>query len=241
MSSRKGQKRANQLIRAQQAAERRRRRTIWISAVAVLAVLLAGGVTGAIYLSRRNAQAAQSYAMPAGATRTDLGVPVSNGGVDVDIYLDYMCPHCKEFETLAAGPLNDFSGNNTITLTYHPLNYLNRYSSGTEYSTRSAAAAGCAADAKKLPDFTSAIFGKQPAENSKGLTNQQILSIAHGAGITGATFDKCVTSQKYAKWVTHVSNAAQAKGVQQTPTVFVDGKQVDASVSALTNAINAAA
>jgi protein-disulfide isomerase len=240
MSSRKGRKRANQLIRAQQAAEQRRRRTIWISAVTVVVLLLAGGVTGAIYLTRRNAEAAQSYAMPAGATRTDLGVPVSAGGVNVDIYLDYMCPHCKEFETLAAGPLHDFTGNNTITLIYHPLDYLNRFSSGTKYSTRSAAAAGCAADAKKLPDFTSAIFAKQPAENSKGLSNRQILSIAHDAGITGAAFDQCVTSQKYAKWVSHVSNAAQAKGVQVTPTIFVDGKQIDASVSALTKAVNSA-
>ena len=241
MSSRKGQKRANQLIRAQQEAARRRRRIVWTSAIVVVVVLIAGGVTGAIYLTQRKAEASQSYALPAGATRDKPGLPVSHGGVRVDVYLDYMCPHCKEFEALAAAPLNNFVESKTITLTYHPLDYLNRFSSGTKYSTRAAAAAGCAADAKKLPEFTTEIFNKQPKENSRGLTDKQIIAIGHDAGITGSTFDSCVSSQKYAKWVSHVSNAAQAKGVQITPTVFVDGKQIDASASALTNAINSAA
>ena len=241
MSSRKGRKRANQLLRAQQAAARRRRRTVWVSVLAILVVLVAGGVTGAIVLTRHNAQRSQAYALPTGATRTSPGIPVSHGSVTVDVYLDYMCPHCKEFETLAAGPLTEFTSTNRITLVYHPLDYLDRFSSGTDYSTRAAAAAGCAADAHKLPEFSTAIFDKQPKEHSRGLTNRQIVRTAHAAGITGAAFDRCVTTQKYASWVTHVSNAAEGKGVAVTPTVFVDDRQVDASVSALTNAINSAA
>jgi protein-disulfide isomerase len=240
MSSRKDQKRANQVVRAQLAAERRRRRMIWTSTLAAAVVLIAGAITAAVFVTHRNAQDAKAYALPAGATRDQPGLALGNGPVKVDIYLDYMCPHCQEFEALAGNVLTAFTSDKKITLVYHPLNFLNRYSAGSDYSTRSAAAAGCAADAGKLPDFTSAIFGKQPKENTRGLTNQQIAQVGQDAGITDASFAACVTSQKYAGWVAHVSNQASAKGVQATPSVFVNDKQVDASASALTNAINAA-
>lgn len=240
MSSRKDRKRAQQVVRAQLAAERRRRRMIWTSVLVVAVVLIAGGVTGAVFLTHRNAAQSSSYALPTGATRDNPGLTVSQGPVKVDIYLDYMCPHCNEFESLAGSVLNGFTASKKITLVYHPLDYLNRFSAGTDYSTRSAAAAGCAADAGKLPDFTTAIFGKQPKENTAGLTNKQIAAVGKAAGIDDPAFASCVTSQKYQDWVTHVSNQATEKGVQATPTVFVNDKQVDASATALTNAVNAA-
>ncbi len=240
MSSRRDQKRAVQAARAKVAAARRKRRTALTSALVAAVLLIAGGVTAAVFISHQDSQESRNYALPAGATRAAPGVPVSHGTVTVDVYLDYMCPHCKEFESLAGGVLNQFTASSKVTLIYHPLNYLNRFSSGTEYSTRAAAAAGCAADARKLPDFTQAIFAKQPAENSEGLTNAQIVKIGKDSGITGPDFTKCVTSQKYADWVTHVSNQATEKGVHATPTVFVDDKQIDASATGLTNAVNSA-
>ncbi len=240
MSSRRNQKRANQQARAKLAEQRRKRRTVWTSALVAAVLLIAGAVTAAVFISQQNSQDSRNYALPAGTSRNAPGLPVGHGAVRVDVYLDYMCPHCREFESLADGTLNQFTSTDKVTLVYHPLNFLNRFSAGTEYSTRSAAAAGCAADAGKLPDFTRAIFAKQPKENSGGLTNKQIAKVGKDAGITSPDFAKCVTSQKYADWVTHVSNQATEKNVHSTPTVFVDDKQIDASATALTAAINSA-
>ncbi|GAA4208379.1 DsbA family protein [Actinocatenispora rupis] len=241
MSSRKNQRRAQQAVRAQLAAERRRRRMIWTSVLAAVVVLVAGGVTGAIVLTQRDARDSAAYAVPDTATRDDPGLRLGQGPVRVDVYFDYMCPNCKEFESLASSVLTSFVSTQKITLVYHPLDYLDSASAGTRYSTRSAAAAGCAADAGKLPDFTNALFGRQPKEKSSGLTNAQIVAAGKAAGITDASFATCVTSQKYRDWVSHVSNQASGKGVQSTPSVFVNDKQVDPSATALANAINAAA
>lgn len=240
MSSRKGRKRTQQLQRARRAAAQRRRRTITASIVVAAVLVVAAGITGAIVLTQQRVQSSEQYALPKGATRDKPGVPVSQGPVNVDVYFDFMCPRCKEFETMASKPLNSFTSAKQIQLTYHPLNFLNRFSNGTDYSTRSAAAAGCAADAGKLPGFITRLYARQPKENSRGLTNKQIIAIGRKSGITAASFAHCVTSQKYQAWVTHVSNRATANGVHQTPTVFVDGKKIDASISALTTAINGA-
>ncbi|MGA8112276.1 MAG: thioredoxin domain-containing protein [Actinocatenispora sp.] len=240
MSSRKRQKQASQRARQQAAALRRRRRVNLTSVLVAVVVLVAGGITAAIYMTQRDVSNVRHYALPTGASRNAPGVPVSHGAVTVDIYLDYMCPHCREFESLAAGPLQQFTESQKISLVYHPLNFLNRFSAGTDYSTRSAAAAGCAADAGKLPDFTTQIFQKQPAENSPGLTNQQLVQVGKAAGIDDPAYAHCVTSQKYSDWVTHVSNEATAHDVHETPTVFVDDKKTEPTATALTNAINGA-
>jgi protein-disulfide isomerase len=237
MSSRKHAKKAGQLLRAEQAA-RRRRRTIWACAIVAAVLVLAGGTTAAVVVAQQKSQADQRYALPAGATRDNLGLPVSQGPVSVDVYLDFMCPNCQEFQQLASTVLTQFTGDGKIRLVYHPVNLDDRYSSGTRYSTRAAAAAGCAADADKLPDFVSALYGKEPAQHTAGLTDKQIVQLGKGAGIVSADFSRCVTAQKYAAWVAHVSNQATQQGVHDVPAVFVNNQRIDATVTALTNAIN---
>jgi protein-disulfide isomerase len=61
--------------------------------------------------------------------------------------------------------------------------------------------------------------------------------LGHTAGISGSGFDTCVRDGKYKPWVQHVTDAATARGVTGTPTVFVDGKQVEASLPAITQAL----
>lgn len=241
MSSRKRQKQENQAARARAAAQRRRQRMTLTYVLVAVVILAAGGITAAVYLTQRTVSDSRDYALPAGATRDSPGLSVSHGPVKVDVYLDYMCPHCREFEELAGSALDQFTTDQRIRLVYHPLNFLNRYSAGSDYSTRAASAAGCAADAGKLPEFTNMIFQRQPKENTPGLTDKQIVAAGHDAHITAASFGRCVRSHKYAAWVRHVSNEALNRGVHQTPTVFVNGKKIKSSATALTNAVNAAA
>ena len=82
-----------------------------------------------------------------------------------------------------------------------------------------------------------ALYDKQPAEGSAGLTNDQLVQIGVGVGLTDSTFAQCVTSQKYANWVAHNTDAAASKNIQSTPTVLVNGKQIQNTVNALQQAV----
>ena len=45
------------------------------------------------------------------------------------------------------------------------------------------------------------------------------------------------TSQKYANWVAHNTDTAAGKNIQGTPTVLVNGKQIQNTVNALQQAV----
>ncbi len=241
MSSRKQQKRANQMVRAQLARERRRRMTIWTT-IAVVAVLLIGATaTYVIYTVQQNTKTAGKYTMPKGSTKDNLGLVAANGSVPVDLYVDFMCPHCKEFEESASGALGQFVSAGKIRLVYHPVNILDGDSNGTNYSTRAGAAAACASDAGQLSDFVTALYAKQPTEGGSGLTDQQIIDTAKAGGVTATSFPTCVKSGKYKKWVSHVTDQFTQKGYTGTPTVVVNGTQLqDTTADGLTKAVNAA-
>lgn len=239
VSSRKQQRRANQMVKQQLAAERRRRIVIWTTVVVVFLLLVAGGTGYAIYSLQR--QHAADSAMPHGSTSHDLRVLVGDGPVTVDVYLDLMCPICKQFETDARGTLDAEVANHTITIAYHPVNILDDRSQGTRYSTRAGAAAGCAADAGQLPAYLTALYAHQPEENSTGLTNDQIVRYARAGGVTGSAFPGCVRSGRYEAWVGKVTDQFTQRGFTGTPTVLVKGQVLQQpTAQALTDAINAA-
>ncbi len=232
MSSRANQKQANRMVREQLARERARTRRMWVSIGAAVLRVIAGLAGWAVYSSQRS----DSFNTPAHATASGDGLVIGSGPATVDVYLDFMCPHCKEFEDSAGGTLDQLVSSNKIKLVYHPVAFLDRFST-TQYSTRSSAASGCASDAGKLADYVKVLYANQPPENSPGLTDDEIIRLAGTVGVSGSGFSNCVHDGKYKSWVTHVTDKATERGVNGTPTVYVNGKQVDATAEAVTAAV----
>ena len=161
---------------------------------------------------------------------TETGaIIVGTGENRLDTYIDFMCPVCNQFEQVYGAEIESLVDDGSITLGVHPISILDRYSQGTEYSTRSANAAYCVAavdGAATLP-FLQAMFANQPPENSQGLTDEQILEVAASVGVTG--IETCQSEGTYAGFVTAMTEktpvAPGASGIG-TPTVAVNGEAI---------------
>ncbi|WNI32572.1 thioredoxin domain-containing protein [Streptomyces sp. ITFR-6] len=206
---------------------RRRRRTLVISTVATV-VIAAAAVVGAGLVRTNNSDPGKAPdRAPAGATADKAGLAVSGGAVRVDLYLDYLCPECRNTERAIAADLKGLKADGGVRLVYHPVAFLDDYSSPGGYSTRAASAAACAADRGRFEEYSSALFEKQPPERGPGLSDEQLIRTAEEVGIKGDAFTRCVRDATHKPWVRYVSEAAASRRVSLTPTVMVDGKRLD--------------
>jgi len=123
-------------------------------------------------------------------------------------------------------------------MTIHPIAILDDRSTN-EYSTRSAAAAGCASDGGKFLAYNDALYADQPAEGGAGPTDEELIATGRSLGL-GDDFATCVNDGKYETWPNHTTDSASARGVSGTPTVLVNGTKVDPTLAAVTAAIAAA-
>lgn len=170
---------------------------------------------------------------------TAAGIPTGNTAAPktVDVYLDFMCPHCKTFEEMVGPTLEQLRDSGEAQVVYHPVTFLDRASS-TQFSTRASAAAGCAAAANVFPQFEKLLYANQPTEGGAGLPNQQLVALGQQAG-AGGDFAQCVEDQRYAPWSQGVTQQAMQAGVSGTPTVKVNGQDVEASPQAIQQAVAA--
>jgi len=168
-----------------------------------------------------------------GAAFFDEGyLKVGTGATVVDLYFDPMCPICGVFDKTNGAFLTKQVDTGAITLRLHPMNFLNRFSQGTDYSSRAGSALTCVAatDESKTLAYFAALYAEQPKENSSGLTNEKLNEIAVGVGAMSVA--DCVTNGDYTSWVQKVNDAALAgpipgselKAVEGTPTTLVNGK-----------------
>ena len=232
---------AQRMVRQQVADERKRRARILVTVAAVAVLVIAIIVGLSVYRTSRP----PAVVIPAGAS--DVGgaksglVAAGNGPVKVEVYFDFLCPFCKQFEATVTPTLDQMVSAGKITLIWHPLGFLDSHSKPTGYSTHSAASAGCASDAAKLKPYGEALFAAQPPEGGPGLSDDQLIDIAGNAGIINPAFAACVRDGKDAPWVTQLTNQAVERGVTATPTVLVNGKVVQPpTAEAVTAAVNAA-
>jgi protein-disulfide isomerase len=207
----------------------------------VVAVLAIAAVTG-IALYRSQSAPAGTPGVPKGGTATGVVVGPAVAPASMDLYLDFQCPACKQFEETSGPTLDRYVAAGTLKIVYHPVAFLDAYSSGTRYSTRASAASACAADAGVFPAYIRALYANQPPEGGTGLTDDQLVALGREAGATSADFATCVKSHRYESWTAQVTEAASKAGVNQTPTLLVDGKPVEVPTTAnVVAAIEAAA
>ncbi|MFG2056711.1 DsbA family protein [Micromonospora sp. NPDC048930] len=221
MSSRKGQKNAARVVRQQIAREKRRTRTIITSIAAVVVLVIAGLIGWGVYSSQKST----TYTAPTGANHTGTGIQLGQGPVTIDLYEDYLCPVCKQFQDTSGSTINQLISEGKVQVIFHPVAFLNRFST-TEYSTRASAASGCAAQGGKFKEFTDQLFAKQPPENSAGLSDDELIDIGAGVGLNRDDFGSCVKDGTYKSWTEHVTDEASKAGVTGTPTIKVNGTNV---------------
>jgi protein-disulfide isomerase len=192
--------------------------------IAVVVVLVAiGGLV--VFL---NNQATSPGATPSASENFDAeagSISMGDGDDTVSVFLDFQCPACKAFEDQFGAALEEKAASGEITLEHHPIAILDRFSQGTDYSSRSAGAAFCVAesDSALYFDYAKVLFENQPAENTSGLTNDQLAEYATQVG-AGDDVISCITDETYRKF-----GAAQAKSndISGTPTVEINGERLN--------------
>jgi protein-disulfide isomerase len=143
--------------------------------------------------------------------------------VKVVLYIDFICPVCKNFEAQYNEQLTSLRNEGKITVEYRALGFLDSRST-TNYSSRAANAAACVVNEspEKYAEFVDALFANQPAEGGAGLSDDRLKSMASDLGVD---ISSCVDEKTYRPFVKFTTKEASAIGVTGTPTVFVDGKQ----------------
>jgi protein-disulfide isomerase len=212
-------------IRVSQKQGGNRTSIILVAVVLVFAVVVAL----AVWLARGSGgDVTASYSV----TASDAVVTAGNGPVTIDVYEDYLCPHCERFEERYGDELTNALNAGQITVRYHQIAILDRYTNPPGYSTRAANAALCAVEAGIYPAYHKKLFDEQPAEGGAGLTNEELIAFGTDLGAP-ADFAECVNTSAHTRAVAAETEAAssdptlQTNGQFGTPTVAVGGKKVD--------------
>lgn len=175
----------------------------------------------------------ETAAVPAEGTPIPTDPDAYDVPARIVTYLDFGCPVCNQFETTNAAQIEELVAAGYATLEVHPVSILDRVWLGTEYSTRAANAMACVAVSKPSAflDASAAFFANQPAEETEGLTDDQIRDLLDTAGALDDDISACIGEKRYADWVKAATERATSDpdlanpstGGFGTPTILVNG------------------
>jgi protein-disulfide isomerase len=166
-----------------------------------------------------------SAAIPASVSAEDgYGIVFNKELTDVpfiEIYEDLQCPACARFESIAGEYIEELITTKKAKVAFHTLSFL-----GGE-SQIAANAAACSADEGKFLQLHKTLFANQPSENSGAWTSSYFSTLGLGLGISSPEYDKCVSGNKYMGWVKNVADEGATRNINSTPTIFINGKEID--------------
>ncbi|MDZ4045089.1 MAG: DsbA family protein [Rhodoglobus sp.] len=168
----------------------------------------------------------------------------AEGELNITMFVDYLCPICRQFEEANGDYISSLLENGGTTVDIHPISILDRLSQGTKYSTRSANAAACVANysPNQFYDFHNLLFANQPAENTTGLSDDELVALTEQAEVTEAgSIASCIRGQEFKSFVANSSARAlngpipnsNVEQVTGTPTVIVNGVKYEGPINDL--------
>ncbi len=249
--------RAEQMRKEREKADRKQRNVISVAIVVIVIALIALGGWAVKSASDSNAKATElttpqntgeNYSILYDQEAATGTAPAADAPepVKVTLYEDFLCPGCGALEATAGSFLSGAVESGEIEIEYRPYAFLLQQSSN-EYSQRAWNAAACVVDAggaSAFKTFHDTLFANQPEEGGAGPEDDQLITWAEDAGVTG--IDACVNNEKFTPWIEDAREQGLKDDVSGTPTIRIDGKDVSganntiATVDDIQKAIDAA-
>jgi protein-disulfide isomerase len=186
--------------------------------------------------------------IPAGLARDGQTLGSATAPVTLDMWGDFQCPACAKFvNTVEPQIIDKYVVPGQVRFTFHDFTFI-----GPE-SFDAAVAARCAADQDKFWGYDGYLYANQKLENTGAFSKDFLAAVADSAGLDRKAFDTCIADPTKLDAVKASTAAGSKIGVNQTPTLSIDGKvlqfttyeelysQIDAAIVAAGGTVPSAA
>ncbi|MEV0599232.1 thioredoxin domain-containing protein [Streptomyces sp. NPDC050315] len=223
-----------QAQREKEKARARRGRQAKVAGAVVVVLAVAAGI--ALWASSTGEDKSAPVAAPKGATGGDkpmVTVGKKSAPSTLQVWEDFRCPACKQFETGFRSTLHELEDNGQLRTDYH-LALLIDGNMGGKGSLNAANAALCAQQAGKFREYHDVLFTNQPPEQEDRYASKKYLIQLAGKvpGLVTGDFRSCVQDGKYNGFAQKSQEAFQSAGLQGTPSVILNGKNIFADPNA---------
>jgi protein-disulfide isomerase len=169
----------------------------------------------------------------------------SDAPVKVEIWSDFQCPGCRALATRIEPTLiSQYVVPGYAQLIYRDAAFQGRkVPAAWDESEQAAAAARCAADQGRFWHMHDWLFANWAGENEGGFRQERLRAIATEAELDVAAYEACMAAGDKQQAASSETDQALALGVNQTPTIVLNGTPYDGPITAsgLGQAIMAAA
>jgi protein-disulfide isomerase len=168
--------------------------------------------------------------LPAAATNTAKAVGNSlgdaNAPVTVEVYADFQCPICGQFDRGTLKEIEDkYVSTGKVRIVFNHFAFIG------EESTRAAEASECANAQGKFWEYADTLFNNQAGENQGAFSDANLAKFAQEVGLDMTQYQTCMDQNTYLGKIQTSSQAAQQRGVNSTPTLFINGQKVVGAIS----------
>lgn len=207
---------AKRSTNAARASTSRRRKSMFRFGVFGLAAVAVVGALVAVQVFGSGGGAVVEPPIGEGRVLGDADAPVT-----IVEYADFQCPVCKRAATDLIPQIEEeyvSAGQVKIEFRHYPF-------LGQE-SWDAAQAAAAAEEQGKFWEYYAALFNAQGRENSGAFSYETLLQLAEDIGLNVDRFDATLSSNANLEVIQADADAAREKGVNSTPTFFVNGAKI---------------
>ena len=160
------------------------------------------------------------------AEKYGLGVGDPNAPVKVEIFEDFLCPFCGQLEAISHEKLQQAAADGKVYVVYRPMSFLG------DYSDRAFNAFGVVLDqagGEAALRVHNELFADQPAEGGTMPDDDWLVEKAVAAGADEDAVRPGIEDRSFQQWTVNANDDASRRGVNSTPTVFVNGEAISGS------------
>lgn len=161
------------------------------------------------------------WVLPEGA-----GILVGSADADISLELhsDPQCPWCARFEDKVGPQVAEIVDSGEASLTLVLRSFLDERA-GSDASLLADSAVLCSPDSDTALDYFRAMMAAQEA-SEQPLDRDGLVEVVEEAGMDAGALEQCLDSGHTKAWAEEMEATAIADGVQGTPRLFINDRQV---------------